>query len=160
LTFTDLGVAARAVIALVLVTSAVAKIWTLPRVPTRRPELGGYVVVTVAVAASLPVVELAVAALVLFVDGQWPVVLAALLFAVFTVVLARRLAAGDRRPCNCFGQGTRAVSSASIVRNGWFLALAVVASGADSVGDAPHGTVTIAVGVVLAGVSAVLIVRA
>ena len=160
MTFTDLSVAARVVVALVLVTSAVAKLWTLRRVPAGRLELGGYVVVTVAVAAGLPAAELAVAAQVLFVDGQWPVLVAALLFAAFTIVLARRLAAGDRRPCNCFGQGTRSVSSASMVRNGWFLALAVVASGADGVGDAPHGAVTIAAGVVLAGVSAALIARA
>src|SRR5438045_5922173 len=67
LTFADLAVAARVVVALVLATSAVAKMRTLRRVPARSPELGGYVVVTVAVAATLPAVELAVAALVLFV---------------------------------------------------------------------------------------------
>ena len=69
------------------------------------------------------------------------------------LVLARRLVRDDRRPCNCFGAASlrRAVSTLSLVRNGWFLVLAVLATGATSVQEPTAVAETVVVGLVFAG---------
>jgi hypothetical protein len=54
---------------------------------------------------------------------------AAALLAVFTVLLAVRLAQGRRPPCACFGRlSTRPVGPGSIVRNLILIALALLAA--------------------------------
>jgi len=80
---------------------------------------------------------------------------------VFTGVLARRLLKQDRRPCNCFGAASsrRALSTGSLLRNTWFLVLALLATGAATV-HAPTALIaTLLVGAAFAAVSAVLVVR-
>ncbi len=86
-------------------------------------------------AIALPAAELLVAAALLFVDSVWPAYVAVAVFVAFTVVLIRRIARDDRRPCNCFGAASsrRSVSTLSLVRNGWFLVLAILATGTASV---------------------------
>jgi hypothetical protein len=67
----------------------------------------------------------------------------------------------DRRPCNCFGAAStkRDLSMGSLVRNTWFLALALVATGAATLAEpsAVFATVLLACGFLV--VSAVLVVR-
>ncbi len=162
MTADDVALAARVVVAIILVASGVGKLLTI-RESTRqaRAEPGRYAWITVLVALALPVYELALAALLLFVDAAWPSWLALATFAVFTVVLVRRIVRNDRRPCNCFGAGSskRDLSIGSLLRNTWFLALAVIATGAATMEEpsAMLGTVLLAAGFL--AVSAVLVVR-
>jgi uncharacterized membrane protein YphA (DoxX/SURF4 family) len=66
------------------------------------------------------------ALLVAGIGGRSPAAAAAALFAIFTVVVVRRLRAGDPEPCGCFGElSRRPVSGATVVRNLALLALAV-----------------------------------
>ncbi len=162
MTAADVAVAARVVVALVLLASGVGKLLALPRATAGfRERLGRYAPLAYGTALSLPVAELLVAAALLFVDAVWPTYVAVALFVVFTAVMVRRLAKDDRRPCNCFGAASskRAVSTASLVRNGWFLALAVLATGASSVHEPTAVAETVALGVVFAAVSGYLVVR-
>lgn len=161
MTATDVAVAARVVVALVLLASAVGKFAALPRNTAGfRANLGRYAVVAFGVALALPVAELLLAAALWFVDSAWPAYVAAALFVAFTVVLVRRIVRADQRPCNCFGAASRrAASTLSLVRNGWFLVLAVLATGTGSV-HAPTATAeTVVLGVVFAAISAALVVK-
>jgi len=162
MTGTDLALAARVVVALVLVTSGVAKLAALPHTTRRfREDLGGYRWLAYAVALALPVAELLLAVMLLTVDAAWPAWLALLAFAAFTIVLLRRLARRDRRPCNCFGAASNrhGLSPVSLVRNGWFVVLALLATGAATLSAPTAVAATIATGIVLAGISAALVVR-
>jgi hypothetical protein len=157
----DVALAARVVVALILVASGVGKLIAVAHIlPTFRGRGATYTVVASATALSLPVAELVLAALLLSVDATWPAYVAVVVFAAFTVVLVRRIVRDDRRPCNCFGAAarTRALSVGSLVRNGWFLALAVLGTGAVVHEPSAVGA-TLLVGVAFAGVSAVLVAR-
>ncbi len=162
MTAADVAIAARVVVALVLVASGAGKLAALPRSGAKfGAELGAYAWIAYLVAIALPVVELVVAAALLFVDSVWPAYVAVAVFVAFTVVLIRRIARDDRRPCNCFGAASsrRAVSTLSLVRNGWFLVLAILATGTASVHEPTAVAETVVLGVVFAGVSAALVVR-
>lgn len=76
----------------------------------------------------LPWVELLLGALLVAgVGGRVAAVPAAALFAVFTVVMWRRLRAGDPAPCGCFGElSRRPVSYGTVVRNVVLFALALM----------------------------------
>lgn len=159
---TDLAIAARVVVALILVISGCGKLLAIPQVVrTSREQFGGYAWIAVVVAASLPAAELVLALLLLFVDAAWPTYLALAAFVAFTFVVTRRLLERDRRPCNCFGAASskRALSLGSLVRNAWFLALAVVATGAATLQEPSALAATLVVGLGFATVSAVLVVR-
>ena len=161
MTANDVALAARVVVALILVASGVGKLLAVrAQLAGYREQFGGYAWVSVAVALALPVYELVLAGLLLFVDAAWPSWLALLTFAAFTVVLVRRMVVNDRRPCNCFGAAStkRDLSMGSLVRNTWFLALALVATGATTLGEpsAVFATVLVACGFLV--VSAVLVV--
>ncbi|MFI5054407.1 MAG: MauE/DoxX family redox-associated membrane protein [Acidimicrobiia bacterium] len=162
MTTTDLAIAARVVVAFILIVSGCGKLLGL-RQSTRsyREQFGGYAWVAFVVAASLPIAELVVALLLLFVDAAWPSYLALGAFVVFTIVLVRRLIERDRRPCNCFGAASskRALSVGSLLRNTWFLVLALVATGAATMREPSALVATLVVGLGFATVSAVLVVR-
>jgi hypothetical protein len=162
MTADDVALAARVVVAIVLVVSGVGKLVAIRQSVRRfRAQFGGYAWITVLVAFALPVYELGLAALLLFVDATWPSWLALATFAVFTVVLVRRIVVDDRRPCNCFGAAStrRNLSIGSLLRNTWFLALALVATGTTTMAEpsAVPGTVVVAAGFL--AISAVLVVR-
>jgi hypothetical protein len=161
-TATDVAVAARVVVALVLLASAIGKLAALPRTTAHfRTDLDKFAWIAYAVACVLPFAELLLAVALLVVDAVWPTWVAVGVFVLFTGVMVRRIVRDDRRPCNCFGAASskRAVSTLSLLRNGWFLALAVLATGASSV-HAPTATAeTIVLGVVFAGISAALVVK-
>ncbi len=161
MTANDVALAARVVVAIILVASGVGKLLALRQsIASYRTQFGGYAWITVLVALALPVYELVLAGLLLFVDAAWPSWLALLTFAAFTIVLVRRIATNDHRPCNCFGAASkRDLSIGSLVRNTWFLALALVATGASTLAEptAVLGTLLLACGFL--AVSAVLVVR-
>ena len=82
----------------------------------------------------LPVAEAVVAALILVdrtrIAGAGAAIV---LLALFTAVLWREIRAGNTAPCRCFGSLSRApLSPGLLVRNGLFLALAVVATASPS----------------------------
>jgi hypothetical protein len=109
-------------------------------------------------AIALPVAELTTAAaLVVFAGSSVPAFVAIGLLALFTGAVFANLAQGRRPPCPCFGASSASpVSARTIVRNGWLLALAVLASGSITGAEA-WGVVLWCV--VLAGVTAVLVGR-
>jgi Methylamine utilisation protein MauE len=162
MTGTDVAVAARVVVALILVVSGCGKLLALPgSIAAAGDQFRGPPRVRVAVAVALPVAELVLALLLLFVDAAWPSYLALGAFVVFTVVVVRRLVEGDRRPCNCFGAAARprGLSVGSLARNAWFVALAIVATGAATVHEPSAFLATLVVGLGFAAVSAMLVVR-
>ena len=66
------------------------------------------------------------ALLVTGIGGRWAAAAAAALFAAFTVVVGRRVRAGDTEPCGCFGElSRRPPGRATVARNLLLLALAV-----------------------------------
>jgi hypothetical protein len=162
MTANDVALAARVVVALILVVSGVGKLLGVRQaVHGSRRQFGNRAWVAVLVALSLPVYELGLAVLLLVVDAAWPSYLALATFAVFTVVLVRRVLKHDRRPCNCFGSASskRDLSIGSLLRNTWFLVLAVVATGAATMQEPSAAFATLLLGVGFAAVSAVLVVR-
>ncbi len=159
MTADDVALAARVVVALILVASGVGKLLGVRQAAHGyRSQFGN---AAWFVALALPVYELVLAALLLLVDAAWPSYLALATFAVFTVVLVRRVVRNDRRPCNCFGAASnnRNLSIGSLLRNTWFLVLAIVATGAATMQEPSAVFATLLVGVGLAAVSAVLVVR-
>ena len=159
MTADDVALAARVVVALILVASGVGKLLGVRQAAQEyRSQFGSSAWV---VALALPVYELVLAALLLLVDAAWPSYLALATFALFTVVLVRRVVKNDRRPCNCFGAASskRDLSVGSLLRNTWFLVLAIVATGAATMQEPSAVFATLLVGVGLAAVSAVLVVR-
>ena len=109
----------------------------------------------------MPVYELVLAILLLVVDASWPSWLALLTFAAFTVVLVRRIVRNDRRPCNCFGAASskRDLGIGSLLRNTWFLALALIATGTATMAEPTAVLGTVLLGCGFLAVSAVLVVR-
>jgi len=88
------------------------------------------------VAVLLPVVELAVAAMLVPARTAWLGALGAVvLLAVFTAAIAAQLARGRRPECNCFGTvHAKPIGRATLARNALLLgcAAALVASGRDA----------------------------
>jgi hypothetical protein len=162
MTGTDVALAARVVVALILLVSGVGKLLVVRQTaPAYRARVGDHAWAAGVVAAALPVYEVVLALLLLVVDAAWPSWLALATFALFTIVLVRRVATDDRRPCNCFGAATREreLSVGSLVRNTWFLVLALVATGAATLEEPSALLATLLLGGALAAVSAVLVVR-
>jgi hypothetical protein len=158
----DVALAARVVVALILIASGVAKLLRVREAAqTYREQLGNSAWAAPLVALALPVYELGLAVLLLAVDASWPSWLALATFLVFTVVLLRRVVTNDRRPCNCFGAASRRrdLSVGSLLRNTWFLVLALVATGAATLQEPSAVFATLLLGAALAAVSAVLVVR-
>ena len=89
-------------------------------------------------AVALPVAELATAgALVVFAGSAVPAFVAIGLLALFTGAVLANLAQGRRPPCPCFGAASaEPLSARTVVRNGWLLALAVLATGSITGADA------------------------
>ena len=162
MTANDVALAARVVVAIILVASGVGKLLAVrQQLRSYRVQFGRYAWITVAVALALPAYELVLAALLLFVDAAWPSWLALATFAVFTVVLVRRIVVNDRRPCNCFGAAStkRDLGIGSLLRNTWFLALALIATGATTLAEPTAVFATVVLGCGFLAVSVVLVVR-
>lgn len=105
-----------------------------------------------ALVVALPLVELLLAAALVFVAGSWPVLLAVVFLAFATLVLIRAVARGVRTPCRCFGSfSNRPVSPVTLIRNAVMLVIAGVAWWApEAVGVHPvAGVIGIGVGFAL-----------
>lgn len=76
----------------------------------------------------LPIVEIAVAALLLWPGASWPgAVLASAMLVTFTAAMLYQLSRGNAPDCNCFGAvHSEPVSAAAIVRNLVFLAASAI----------------------------------
>jgi uncharacterized membrane protein YphA (DoxX/SURF4 family) len=162
MTANDVALAARVVVALILIVSGVGKLLGVrAAVSGYREQFGEYAWVSVGVALALPVYEILLAVLLLVVDAAWPSYLALATFVLFTIVLVRRVLRNDRRPCNCFGSASskRNLSVGSLLRNAWFLVLAIVATGAATMQEPSAVFATLLLGAGFAAVSAVLVVR-
>jgi hypothetical protein len=94
-----------------------------------------------AVALALPLVEAGLAVLLVTVrDTAWPAFLAIAVLAVFTGAVVANLVGGHPAPCPCFGppgDGARPVSAATVARNGYFVALAVLGTGSTTSASGP-----------------------
>jgi hypothetical protein len=127
-----LALAARIVVAAAFVFAAAQKLRALPAM---RAQLEGFGVPASLVGASvavLPAAELVTAAaLVALPRSSVPPFVAVGLLAVFTGAVIGNLSRGRHPPCPCFGAGASdaPISARTVVRNGWLLALAVVATG-------------------------------
>lgn len=118
-------------LAAVMLRAAIAKLGSRRQTEEDFASLG--LVAAGRLAVIVPVVELAVAALLVTAPG-WGGVVAAALLAAFTAILVRVL----RRPgglvpsCACFGGSNRSpISWRHLARNGVLLALALVAASFD-----------------------------
>jgi hypothetical protein len=138
------ALAARVVLAAVLLIAAFAKL--------RRPSATRAQTVALigarsgsAIAAVLPLVELAIAVALVVWATPVPGVVAAALLLAFTGVLLR--AQVRRLPCPCFGSPSRAapVGPAAVVRNAVLIAYAVLATGSPA--DASTGGALIGIAV-------------
>jgi hypothetical protein len=143
-----LALAARVVVAAAFVVAAVQKLRALPGL---RAQVEGFGVPGPLVSASvalLPAAELGTAvALVAIPGSSVPAFVAAGLLGVFTGVVIGNLSRGRHPPCPCFGAAATdaPISARTVVRNGWLLALAVIATG--SVEGAEPVPVVVLVGV-------------
>jgi hypothetical protein len=90
---------------------------------------------------ALPPVEAGLALLLVTVRGQpWPAFLAIAVLALFTGAVVANLVGGSPVPCPCFGPPTadaRPVSAATVARNGFLVALAVLGTGSTAGASAP-----------------------
>ena len=149
----SLALAARIVVAAALLVAALQKLRAHRRLTG---ELAGFGVPTglaTPAAVVLPAVELVTAvALVVFATSAAPAYVALGLLAVFTGAVLANLAQGRHPPCPCFGAtSSTPVSTMTVVRNGWLLALAVLATGSAEGADAwPVLAWTVALGAVTA----------
>jgi hypothetical protein len=82
---------------------------------------------------TLPLVEGGLGlALVLVQGAAWPAFLAIAVLVLFTAAVVANLMGERPAPCPCFGPpaaGARPVSAATVVRNGYLVALAVLGTG-------------------------------
>ena len=119
------GTIASVLVGLVFVVAGASKLAAGERWPAQARDLGA----PAWVAALLPWTELVVGALLivqLFVP--WPAVVAIVMLLGFSVLLALRMQDADRPSCACFGQWSDSeIGAGHLVRNGVFLALAVLA---------------------------------
>ena len=82
----------------------------------------------------LPVIEGGLALVLGLVrESAWPAFLAVAVLALFTGAVVANLISGRAAPCPCFGPptaGARPISTATVARNGYLVALAVLGTGA------------------------------
>ena len=123
------GWAARLVIALVFVAAAVGKVRDPVGTRQSSRDLGVPERSAGRTARALPIVEAAIAALVLVpATHRIGAAFAVVLLAIFSAAIARTLRTGRRPACRCFGAVSAGpIGSDTLVRNGALIVLAVVA---------------------------------
>ena len=89
---------------------------------------------SVALSWTLPLVEGGLGLALVVVQGAtWPAFLAIAVLVLFTGAVVANLIGDRPAPCPCFGPptaGARPVSAATVARNGYLVALAVIGTGA------------------------------
>jgi hypothetical protein len=152
----SVALGARLVVAAALIAAGIMKLRARRSLRTEVAAFGVPGIVTPVVAAGLPFIELASGtALLVFVRSAVPVWVALAILALFTGAVAANLATGRHVPCPCFGTSAAVITSGTLVRNAWLVALAVVATG--SVAGASLGA-TVAWTVAL-GLATVVVLR-
>ena len=123
------GWMARVVIALVFVAAAVGKVRDPAGTRQGARDLGVPERSAGPTARALPMVEGAIAALVLVpATHRIGAALAVVLLAIFTAAIAGALRSGRSPACHCFGAvAARPIGTDTLVRNGALIVLAVVA---------------------------------
>jgi hypothetical protein len=131
-----LALAARLSLALAFALSARAKLADRPGFAAALVAFG--VPAGTALSVVLPAVEAALALALVALPGQaWPAWAALGLLGATTGQVVANLTRGRRVPCPCFDVGgDRPISGATLVRNGWLLALGILAT-APATGAAP-----------------------
>lgn len=150
-----LAIAARIVVAVALAVAATKKIVGRASLRDQLRQFGSPDALTPAIGVLLPAAELLIAVLLVVVPGSsWPAWLACALLGAFTVLVGMNLARGNRVPCPCFGTaGATPISSRTIVRNGWLLALAVIGTGSTSGASAvPTAGLALGLGIATAAI--------
>jgi hypothetical protein len=148
-----LASAARFVLAIVLIIAAVSKLRALHETRRELVALLGEPI-GAPLTTLLPVVELALAVLLLVWTSAVPGILAAVLLIAFSAVLVR--AQVKQLPCACFGGGVgdRPPSPATVFRNGALLGCAVLATGSPSDANVLAAVIATAVLGAIVGVAA------
>ncbi len=127
---TELVAVARLVLAGVFVVSAIAKLRDRSGAREAVVAFGVPTALVGAVAAGLPVAELAAAVLLVLPDPAATTgsVLALVLLAGFTAAIVTNLVRGNRFACHCFGSmsDTAEIGWGTVARNGAFLVLALI----------------------------------
>jgi uncharacterized membrane protein YphA (DoxX/SURF4 family) len=106
----------------VFIVSGVTKIAAMQQWRAQAADLG----VSGLVAGGLPYAELGIGALLVAQIARRPVaIVAGVVLAAFTTLLAVRLSQGRRPPCACFGGlSSKPISWTNVARNAVFIALA------------------------------------
>ena len=145
---------ARVVLAAAFGLSAVTKLADRPALAQGLADFG--VPRSELVARALPLLEGALAVLLLAAPGHpWPAFVAIAVLALFTGAVIANLAGPRPAPCPCFGApgpGARPVSGATVARNGYLVALAVLATGSTE-----GASVVAAAGASVLGVTATVV---
>lgn len=125
------AVVARITVAAAFGWSAATKLSDVPAFARGLADFG--VPASQVVARVLPVLEGGLAILLVAVrEPAWPAWLAIALLTVFTGAVIVNLLGDAPAPCPCFGPpgaGARPVSAATVARNGYLVALAVIGTG-------------------------------
>jgi hypothetical protein len=131
-----LALAARLSLALAFAISARAKLADRPGFAAALDAFG--VPAGAALSVVLPAVEAVLALALVALPGQpWPAWAALGLLGATTGQVVANLSRGRRVPCPCFEVGgDRPISGATLVRNGWLVALGILAT-APATGAAP-----------------------
>ncbi|HVE18697.1 MAG TPA: MauE/DoxX family redox-associated membrane protein [Ilumatobacteraceae bacterium] len=108
----------------VFIVSGVTKIAAMKQWRTQAADLG----VSGLVVGGLPYAELGIGALLVAQIARRPVaIVAGVVLAAFTTLLAVRLSQGRRPPCACFGGlSSKPISWTNVARNAVFIALAAL----------------------------------
>lgn len=137
----SLALAARLVVAAAFLVAGVQKLRAGRALRRQVAAFGVPPAAAPAAAIVLPLLELATGlALLVFARSAVPAWIALAELAVFTGAVAANLARGRHVPCPCFGSTATDVSGATLVRNAWLVALAVVGT-ADATGATLAATV-------------------
>lgn len=134
-----LTVGARLVLTGVLIASAAVKLRDRPGTHRGLLLAGLPPRVAAPLVPGLPAAELGSAALLLVGWSAWWAALPAVALLVgFTAFVAWTVAKRRRRPCPCFGStSTGPMGGRTLARNGWLLALGVLAAGSASGASVP-----------------------
>jgi len=143
----ELLLVARCALAVVFAIAAIAKLTDLANFRQTLTEFGVPFSAARAGAVGIPVLELAIAALLLPTDTARAAAIAALsLLAVFCLAIARLLRRGEQPDCNCFGKAHASpVGSGSLARNAALGAVAALVVAAGPGGGIGASAVTLGV---------------
>jgi methylamine utilization protein MauE len=124
----DVALAARLSLGLAFILSARAKLADRPAFAAALGDFG--VPAGTALSVVLPAVELALALVLVVVrERAWPAWAALGLLGATTGQVLANLSRGRRVPCPCFEvHGERPISAATLIRNGWLIALGILAT--------------------------------